>query len=277
MRSRSRARTRTTGGRRNAAVIGAVALLIGVAGLLPAQGRRNQERSNVGATDFSIHNVPYDARYIFVRARFTPSRTSYGRGGGYFGGVDYFWDHDYPTADRHFTTILRELTAIIPSSGTNVIALGSEEMFNYPIAYVSEPGYWTQTETEVTNLRNYMLKGGFLIFDDFAEGQALANFQRQLARVLPDARLVEIPASHPIFNSFFAIDPATQTSTYQIQPYFLGVFEDNDPSKRLMLVANYNNDIGDAWEWSDQGLLPIDLTNEAFKLGVNYLVYAMTH
>jgi hypothetical protein len=255
------------------------ALALAATALLAQGFGRQRPRGDMMKADdprFTVHNVPYDARYTFVRLAFNPSAPGRG-GGGYFFGVDYSWDHDYPTADRHFTTIVRELTSILPAPGTNILWIGSPELSSHPIAYMSEPGFWTQTDAEAENLRNYLLKGGFLIFDDFAGTQALGNLQRQLDRVLPGARLVEIPGSHPIFNSFFAIDPATQRSTYQVQPYFLGVYEDNDPARRLLLIANYNNDIGDAWEWSDQGFIPIDITNEAFKLGVNYLIYAMTH
>ena len=99
-----------------------------------------------------------------------------------------------------------------------------------------------------------------------------------MQKVLPNSRIVKLDTSHPIFDSFFRIT----TLDYQ-HPYFgqasefHGIFEDNDPSKRLMVVVNYNNDIGDYWEWSDAGFVPIELSNEAYKLGVNYLMYALTH
>ncbi len=100
-----------------------------------------------------------------------------------------------------------------------------------------------------------------------------------LGRVLPDARLVELEGSHPIFDSFFKIDPTALEHPFFLvePPTYYGVFEDNDPSRRLMLIANYNNDIGEFWEWSDTGFIPIELSNEAYKLGVNYIVYGMTH
>jgi hypothetical protein len=99
-----------------------------------------------------------------------------------------------------------------------------------------------------------------------------------MRRVLPGARFVELDASHPVFHSFFDIDDRVlRAGGGWSWPQYYGVFENNDPSARLMVVANYNNDIGDYWEWSDSGYLPIDLTNDAYKLGVNYIVYAMTH
>lgn len=230
---------------------------------------------------FEGRNVPYSGRYVFVRLRFTPSSTGYGGGGGFFGGVDYRWDHDYPRADRHFTTIVGELTGVVPDTGTNIIAIGSAELFRHPVAYMAEPGWWTMTDAEAANLRAYLLKGGFIIFDDFAGARQGSQFVEQVRRVLPDARLVEIPPAHPIFHAFFDIEPdAIHSAThpyYRMRAQFLGVYEDNDPGKRLLLVANFNNDIGESWEWSDTGYIPIALTNQAYRLGVNYLVYAMTH
>ena len=99
-----------------------------------------------------------------------------------------------------------------------------------------------------------------------------------MKRVLPGVRFLELPVSHPIFHSFFDIGSLQFQQFYDRgQPYFYGVFEDNDPDKRLMAIVNYNNDVSEYWEWSDTGWEPIDLTNEAFKFGVNYVIYGMTH
>ena len=243
-----------------------------------AQRRPQRIQPSAGETEFDVNNVPYDGRFAFVRARFTPRQSGFGGGGGYFGGINYQWDHDYPRADQHLMTILRELTLISTSTGTDVIAIGSPDLFRYPLAYVSEPGWWTMTDAEAGNLRAYLAKGGFLIFDDFTGNGALYNFQLQIGRVIPGARLVALDASHPIFHSFFEIASLNFFHPYSGVPAsFLGVYEDNDPSKRLLLIANYNNDVGEAWEWSDTGLFPVDVSNDAYKLGINYIVYAMTH
>ena len=250
---------------------------MGLAAMALAQRPRGQ-RNMAGATEFDINNVPYDGRFAFVRLRYTPSAGGFGQGGGYFGGVNYWWDHDYPRADQHLTTMLREMTLIGTARGHNVISIGSDDLFRYPLAYMSEPGHWEMSDAEAANLRAWFAKGGFMILDDFAGGFQLERFHAQLLRVLPEARLVQLDASHPIFNSFFAIDTLDFAHPYSGAPAaFLGVFEDNDPAKRLLLIANYNNDIGESWEFSDTGMLPIDITNRAYKLGINYLMYAMTH
>ncbi len=229
-----------------------------------------------GATDYSEWNTPYDGRFTFVRLRFNPL-PGFSGGGGFFGG-DLKWDHDYPRAERNFMKMMDELTYLEPYlGGGNILALDDPELFKYPVAYMCEPGFWTLTEAEAENLRAYLLKGGFLIFDDFV-GYQWYNFAERILQVLPDARLVELDVSHPIFHSFFDIDALDHTHPYfRAKSVFYGIFEDNDPEKRLMVIVNYNNDIGESWEWSDTGFIPIALTNEAYKLGVNYVVYSMTH
>ncbi|HEX9737175.1 MAG TPA: DUF4159 domain-containing protein [Thermoanaerobaculia bacterium] len=229
---------------------------------------------------FSVHNVPYDGSFTFLRLRYTPSRTGWGRGGGgYFDGVDYQWDHDYPRAERNFMRILHELTAVdAGAGGHNVLAVDDPEIFKYPMAIVAEPGYMTLTPAEAASLRAYLLKGGFLMFDDFDGERDLANFLAQLRLILPDARPVVLTSEHPVFHSFFDVDSLDFYHPYAGVPStFLGVYEDNDPEKRLLLVANYDNDVMESWEFSDTGFIPIELSNVAYKLGVNYVIYAMTH
>ncbi len=220
--------------------------------------------------------MPYDGRFTFVRLRFDPLPSWTGGG---FRGRDLKWDHDWPRAERHFTKMLAELTVTgVNQTGSNILALDDPALFKYPVAYLSEPGFWTLTEAEAEGLRNYLRKGGFVIFDDFV-GRQWLNFEEMITKVLPDARMVELDVSHPIFHSFFDIERLDYDHpVFPGNPsVFLGIFEDNDPNERLMVVVNYNNDIGEYWEWSDTGFLPISLSNEAYKIGINYIVYAMTH
>jgi hypothetical protein len=255
-------------------------VLLGIVGVLPADAQRRR-RAPLPETDpdFKAFNVPYDGLLTFVRLRYTPSQYGWGGGGGFFGGVNYNWDHDYPRADRHVMTIVKELTAIdVREDGSNVLGAGDPELFKYPIAYMAEPGYWTLTDQEAATFRAYLEKGGFLIFDDFAGGRHLSNLEVMMRKVLPEGRIVQLEASHPIFHSFFEIDSLDYMHPYYGVPaYFLGIYEDNDPTKRLLVIVNYNNDVGESWEWSDRGFIPIDLSNTAFRLGVNYFMYALTH
>ena len=236
-------------------------------GTLEAQRRRQQSIENV-----EQFNVPYDGTFIFLRLRYTPLQ-SYGRR-----GFEQFWDHDYPRAEQHLSTMLEELTLIEPNRGSTILAADDPELFKFPLAYISEPGHWSLTDEEAENLRNYVLKGGFLIFDDFSGGDWF-NFEQKITQVLPEAVVVEMDASHQIFHSFYDIDRIDTFvhPYYGLQSVFYGVFEDNDPSKRLLAIVNYNNDIGESWEWSDSGWIPIDITNDAYQLGINYIVYSMAH
>lgn len=231
--------------------------------------------------------VAYDGSFTFARLRYTEGVSADEMGGGRgfgrrFGrGGGPPWSHDYPRAEHNFMKILDEITTVHPYTGPFggvILDIGSKEIFKFPVAYMAEAGYWTQTDDEAANLGAYLRKGGFLIFDDFRGGD-WANFEAQMQRVLPGIRTVELDVSHPIFHAFFDIATLDFVQFYGRgeRAMFMGAYENNDPSKRLLFIANYNNDVGEYWEYSDTGWTPIDLSNEAYKLGVNYIVYALTH
>jgi hypothetical protein len=186
--------------------------------------------------------------------------------------------------------IMNELSYLNPHlDEINAIALDDPEIFKYPVAYIIEVDWWAITDREVASLRAYLQKGGFLIVDDFKPrrfrgdfegwGAGWEVFEAAMKRVMPDSRFFEMDASHGIFHSFFEIPRLDIVPQAYIngRPIFRGMYEDNDPAKRLQVIVNYNTDISQYWEWSGTGLRPIDDTNEAYKLGVNYIVYGMTH
>lgn len=222
----------------------------------------------------------YDGRYTFVRLRYggVEGGFSGGRGGRRRG--DAMWNHDWPRAETNFLRIVQELTSVETVPERHVILdLADPEIFRHPIAYIVEVGFWQPSDEEVAALRTWLLKGGFLIVDDF-RGDHLDNFVAQMRRVLPDAKLKPLEAGEPIWDSFFHIaDPYSLMPPYdqQLAPVYLGIFEGDDPAGRLMVIANYNQDHAEYWEFSDYGYYPIDLSNEAYKFGVNYLMYGLTH
>lgn len=221
-------------------------------------------------------NLPYDGRITFVRLRYTMGFSGFGFGRR---GGEPPWMHDYPTSDTHMMKILNELTLARPHmDGSNILSLADPELCNYPIAYMSEPGFWSMDEDEVKGLRAYLSKGGFMIFDDF-RGPDWYNLQEQVRLAFPEGQWMELDSSHPVFHSFFEIDdPHSMTPPYGgMPPVFFGLFENNDPRGRLLAIANVNNDLGEYWEFSDTGYAPVDLSNEAYKFGVNYFVYGLTH
>ena len=222
-------------------------------------------------------NFPYDDRFTFARIRFEPPRY---RRGGFFWGLDLKWNHDYPWGEENFTRILGEYTSLtLNEGGGDIYSLNEAALFKRPFAYLCEVGFWHPSDQEAENLRAWLLKGGFLVVDDFVQPHQLANFSDQMQRVLPGYDLVELDVTHPVFDSFFHIETLDfeHATRPDLVPVYYGYFEDNDPGRRLMVIANYNHDIGDYWEWSGSDYWPVDLTNEAFKLGVNYVIYGMIH
>ncbi len=162
--------------------------------------------------------------------------------------------------------------------GTNVLDLDDPRIFENPILYVSEPGYWRIQESEAKNLRAHLLKGGFIIFDDF-EGDALATtWWRRCGRRCPSFSWIQIDVEHPIFQTFFELKVLdVPHPSVDVTPRYMAMFEDNDPNGRMIALANHNGDLAEYWEWSAEGLYSEDPTNNAYRLGVNYIVYGMTH
>jgi hypothetical protein len=215
----------------------------------------------------------YDGRFTLVRLRWQS-------GMGLSRGFGSAWDHDFPRAEQHLALIASELTALdIRTDGSRVLTLDDPELSKYPAAFMWEPGFWVLTDREAEAFRAYLLKGGLAIFEDFDGAQQWAHFEAQMRRILPDGRLVRLDQGHPIFDSFFRIKDidAIVHPMSGIPPSYFGIFEDNDPSQRLMVVANFDNDVPEYWEWSGEGVYPFDASNEAYKLGVNYLIYGLTH
>ena len=220
-------------------------------------------------------NVPYDGRFTFARIKY--------RGFEHFMNEGPGWSHDYPRAEEHLMRIVREISALKPfvekgpMVGGVIVALDDKELFKYPVAYLSEPGGWHPNAEEMAGMRNYLLKGGFIIFDDFnGRGGDWERFRETMGQVMPKHRLIPVPEDHPVFDSFFKIDLKILEHGDYGQTEYWGIFQDNDPKKRLMSIVNLNGDIGEAWQWSDRGYA-IAPANESYKLGVNYLIYALTH
>ncbi|HLG57755.1 MAG TPA: DUF4159 domain-containing protein [Vicinamibacterales bacterium] len=240
-----------------------VALLMPL--LVAGQGRR---------TPASFRQVvEHDGNLVFTRL-------VYGSGLGGFGGFGgAAWSHDYPAADRNLSAILDHITHIrVHLEGTNVLGLDDPEIFQNPVLYVWEPGYWSIQPSEAENLRRYLLKGGFVIFDDFEGPDHWANLVAQMRRALPGHTFIKIDVSHPIFHAFYDITKLdVPHPSMDVLPGYYAMFENNDPGGRMMALANHNSDIAEYWEWSAEGLYNPDPTNDAYRLGVNYFVYAMTH
>jgi hypothetical protein len=229
---------------------------------------------------FLRRNTSYDGRFTFVRVNYTTAP------GGYWYGGWPAWAHGYPLAEQNLMRIMNEVSYLGPHiDEINTLTFDDPELSKYPIAYVIEVDWWAMTDREAVALRAYMQKGGFVIVDDFKGrgyrsgfGSGWGVFEAAMKRVLPEATFVDLDVSHPIFHSFFEIASLDIPQAYLAgRPIFRGLYEDNDPTKRLQMIVNYNTDISQFWEWSGRGFRPIADTNEAYKLGVNYIIYGMTH
>ena len=230
-------------------------------------------------SDVALGNAVYDGRLTFARLRFVSPPAGY-----YYRGLPA-WAHGYPRAERNLMRIIDEISALHPHvHESNVFTWDDPALNKCPIAYMTEAGFWTLTDAEAAACRAYLQKGGFVIFDDFRDDQfrgggGWAHFESNMRRVIPEARFLDLDPSHRIFHSFFEINSFDIIpQDYDAgRPTLRGLFEDNDPHKHLMAMVNFNTDISNYWEFSGTGVRPVAESNEAYKLGVNYVMYAMTH
>ena len=222
----------------------------------------------------------YDGRFTFARLKFP---LCMGNCLYYYGLPP--WEHGYPRAEDNMLQILDAITSIHPRVDDSVIvSVDDPEMFKYPVSYMTEASFWVLREPERQTLNQYLLKGGFIIFDDFRNDYnrgsgGLPNLESNLERIIPGAHLLPMSPADPIFHSFFEIDSFDAISQYYDfgRPEILGLYEHNDRQSRLMAVVNFNTDISNFWEFSGTGEKPIDESNRAYKLGVNYMIYGLTH
>jgi hypothetical protein len=257
---------------------GAVMLVLLMAGVSSALAQRRGFGGGPGGARFGggsgapiLPNLPYDGKFTFIRLRYGPPIPYQTQRVG--------WSHDYPEGEVHFTKILNELSYLAPhTEQSNVMGLDDPELFKHPLSYMCEPGRWVMTDQEASNFAAYLQKGGFVFFDDYRGPYDWNNFEQQMRRVLPQGQWVDLELSHPIFHVFFEIRTLDVPQYYDRGPaVFRAIFEGNNPRKRIVALANFNTDISEYWEFSDRGFKPIDESNEAYKLGVNYIMYGMTH
>jgi hypothetical protein len=252
-----------------------VALLLSLSLTAVAQRRFGGYRAPVP----KLPNLPYDGRFTFVRVNYETAP-----GGYWYRGLPA-WAHGYPIAEQNLMRIMNELSYLgAHDQEINTLALDDPELFKYPVAYIIEVSWWTLTDREAEAFRAYIQKGGFVIVDDFKVKGDFGSpgwepFEENMKRVLPEAQFFDMDPSDPIFHSFFEVKslenfPQAYNSG---RPVFRGIYEHNDPKKHLQMIVNFNTDISQYWEWSGRGLRPFDETNEAYKLGVNYIFYGLTH
>jgi hypothetical protein len=215
--------------------------------------------------------------WAFARLRYPSYRG--GRGWG-------SWATDFNKADRQFVQGVRRLTRVHTKSIEQVVDIDTEEMFDWPWLYAVEVGRWELNERQAKRLRDYLDRGGFLMVDDFHGSYEWEVFAASLRRVFPDRAIVDLENSDPIFHVLYDLDERFQVPgihyprsgiTYErdgVEPRWRAVFDDKG---RIQVAICHNMDLGDAWEWADEPLYPENFASLAYRIGVNYIVYAMTH
>lgn len=205
----------------------------------------------------------------------------------YNGGWEWpRWQADYPEAEIHFSNGLERLTRIKVAPDSVVVSLTDDSLFEHPWLYVVEVGFWNLSALERSNLKEYLLRGGFLMVDDFHGPHEWANFTAVMKQVFPDRRIVPLSEHSSLFNIHYDMHERVQipgirsvmnNRTWEkggVNAGWYGVFDDQ---QRIMVAINFNQDIGDAWEHADDARYPHAYTALAYRMGVNYVIYAMSH
>jgi len=232
-------------------------------------------RNGTGEADTAIPRDINRAGFVYARVRYHIGRRW---------GNEVPWHHDYPDGDTMFPDNLGRLTTVTTDPNSyQIVDIDSKELFQYPFIYMSEPGYLDLLPADVKNLREYFDRGGFLLMDDFrGVGENMGQFynmQEQMAKVFPDRTIESVTPNHPIFHSFFDLNPADMVAPYIMQGesgpvQFLAISDDKG---RIQVMIDFNNDISEYWQALDVGTCSIHESGRAVQLGINYAIYAMTH
>ena len=239
-------------------------------------GSQDERRTRRQEESLAPEVVP-GHEFYFTRAVYSGTRRWYSES----------WSIDYPKADRQFLIGVRRLTSIDAYGMENPVHLDDPELRRYPFLYALEVGYMGLSDAEVQGLRSYLLAGGFLMIDDFWGTWQWRNFETEMQRVLPEYRIVELPMDHPIFSMFYDIEEVIQVPnvgqgksggpTWELDGYYPKVRGIFDEDGRLMVAINWNTDLGDAWEWADDPYYPLMFSTYAYEMGINIILYAMSH
>ncbi len=179
------------------------------------------------------------------------------------------------------------LTRIYGRSIEHIVDVDSDEIFDWPWVYIVSGGDWVINESQAARLRKYFDRGGFLVVDDFHGEVEWDQFMEGMGQVYPDARIEDLENEHPIFHTVYDLSERLQVPGYQIVergsmwernngivPYWRAI---NDEKSRVQVAAFLNQDLGDAWEFSNDPAYPEEFASMAYRMGVNYVVYSMTH
>ena len=233
----------------------------------------------LGQSDDNIEARAAPGEFEFVRLAYSGNRYARSNRG-------QAWRTDWPDAEHHFLRGVTRLTAVDAADEGLVMIPLDADIFDYPWIYAVEVGYWHLNDQEAARMRDYLLRGGFLVVDDFHGSFEWAMFKASMDRVFPDRPIVDIAEGDEAFHVLYDLDQRIQIpsrmfiysgQTWErdgVTPHWRGIYDDQG---RLMVAINHNMDIGDAWEHADWPDYPENMTALAYRFGINYLIYAMTH
>ena len=234
-------------------------------------------QEEIGSHDTLGHHP--DAEFQLARVKY---RTI--GGGGSHGYFQPWWAIDYPLAEEHFFPALRRTTNVQVADDERHLELMDDRIYEYPFLFLQQPGRgnWRPTEKEAERLREHLLRGGFLLIDDLHGEYDWSIFENAIKRVFPDRPIVEIPQTDPLMHVFYDLDERlpipgerhVRMGRMEGAPHWRGIYNDRN---QLMVAINFNSDMGDGWEHADDPSYPVPYTALAYKLGINYVVYSMTH
>jgi Domain of unknown function (DUF4159) len=267
-------------------ILSAIVLFAGLSGALFAlQGE--YLRFPREATMYSTEGAGEKSEFAWSRLRYT-SAFSAGRGSGFY-GWGYGggrWSRDYPKADRQFLMALRRLTRIQARPTEQVVDLDSDEIFNYPWIYAVQVESWTFSDAEAKRLREYLLKGGFWMVDDFHGAADWESFMNGMLMVFPNRPVEDLGDKDEIFHVLYDLDHRFQVPgeqyvmtgrTYEKDGYIPEWRALRADDGRVMVAICHNMHLGDAWEWADDPRYPERFASLAFRVGIDYVMYGMTH
>jgi hypothetical protein len=186
------------------------------------------------------------------------------------------WSHNYPESEINLNEFIGRNTRVdVEDNSYRLIELGSPEIFNFPFAYISEPGEMEMTETEVANLREYILRGGFILIDDF-DTWHMDNLREEMHRAFPERNFVRLDITHPIWDLVYKVEDLETMGDY-VQgddPVYYALVND---VHQIAIMALHNNDLANFWEWYGSPQYPLKPATEAFRMGTNFVVHSMTH
>lgn len=236
------------------------------------------------------------AEWTFARLMYPPApggRYGYGRGFGYgyrnrgpWQEGNAIWTQDYPRADRHFSLAVRRLTRIDVRSVEQPVNLDEGDVYDWPWLYAVQPGHWQLTDAQAKAMREYLLRGGFFMADDFWGPGEWDVFMASMHKVFPDREPVDLQNSDTIFHTVYDLDNRYQVASEgsvqrgrswkceNCPDRWLGIFDDHG---RVMVAITFQSDVGDSWEWADAPYYPERYAALGIRIGVNYIIYSMTH